>query len=412
MENVLDAIKAGIDKSVSEDKGPFFTYVIGNNGTGKSRILKNLAAHYSQESESHVQSIRCISNAVYDRFEMRSMPKVSYLGSRSVNNAVFHAAIDRELTRYIISGIVNQSKFVTRFSATIDVQISVRFSRVRKDESRTGGSLILSYIDMRKLKNTTLENKLNAAEQEILLTLIEREVILSRMTKATARILDIFLSLNPSVTVTIEKSSGKFEFKDLSSGEQNRILTAAKIMSSASRYSVVLIDEPEISLHLHWQMELHKSFKQMLGELKNYHVVVATHSPIVVSEAAKDTSTQHIVVLASPENTTSMYRTNTVDQYFDPEADVEEIFEGTVMRSNEIRSYDGLVLDFFDTATYNTHQVIEEVADLVLAAANSTTKRIGPSLDELKRLLKKKGVSRDSKQAINKAIGLITEHMG
>lgn len=411
MENVLDAIKVGIDKSITEDKGPFFTYIIGNNGTGKSRILKNIAAHYSQDSESHVRSVRCISNAVYDRFEMRLMPKVSYLGSRSVNNAVFHAAIDRELTRYIIAGIVNQTKFVARFSATIDVKISVHFSPVRKDGEKAGNSSILSYIDMRKLKNSTLENKLDKDEQEILLTMLESEVVLSNITKAKAQILDVFLSLNPSVTVKIEKSNGKFEFKDLSSGEQNRILTAAKIMSSASRYSVILIDEPEISLHLHWQMELHKNFKQMLGELRNYHVVVATHSPIVVSEAAKDTSTQHIVVLASPENTTAIYKTATVGQNIDPKSTAEELFEGYLMRSNEIKSYDGLVLDFFDTATYNTNQVIEEVADLVLTAASSSKEQIGQSLDELRKLLRKKGVSRDSKQAINKAIGLITEHL-
>lgn len=410
MPNVLPAIINAIDHSIKKNEGPFFTYIIGNNGSGKSRILRYLAEHYSNDDARHVRTIPCISNSVYDRFEMRRFEKAIYLGSRSVNNAVFHATIDRELARHISAGISNQRNFLKRFTEAIDVEITVKFTKV-SEPSRQKRSPIINYIDQRKLKQRNIETIITESEQEWLIQNLENEIALKKLTKANAQTLEKFLTLNPSTSVVIKKSNGEFEFKDLSSGEQNRILTAAKLMSSANDKSLVILDEPEISLHLHWQMELHNSFKKMLANLKNFHVVIATHSPVIVSEAAKDSSNQHIVVLKSADDTSSIYQTLPKPQPSSPEeGEDENFYDGLSFKSGDIRSHEGLVLDFFDTATYKTSHVIEEIADTVLQSQNGEI-TTADAVKELQVLLKKKGISRDNARMVRKAINLIETYI-
>lgn len=410
MPNVLPAILNAIDHSIQKNEGPFFTYIIGNNGSGKSRILRHLAEHYSNDEARHVRTIPCISNSVYDRFEMRKLRKAIYLGSRSVNNAVFHSTIDRELARHIAAGISSQRNFLKRFTEAIDVEITVKFAMVSKP-SRQIRSPIINYVDQRKLKQRDIESIINESEQGWLISNLEKEIALNKLTKSNAQTLEKFLTLNPSASVIVKKSTGEFEFKDLSSGEQNRILTAAKLISSASNKSLVILDEPEISLHLHWQMELHENFKKMVTDLKNFHVVIATHSPIIVSEAAKDNNNQHIVVLKSADNTSSIYQTTPNSSTISPEATGEQHFyDGISFKSKDIHSHEGLVLDFFDTATYKTSHVIEEIADVVLQSQNNEIST-ATAINELRLLLKKKGISRDNTRMVRKAINLIENYI-
>jgi len=43
----------------------------------------------------------------------------------------------------------------------------------------------------------------------------------------------------------------------------------------------VLIDEPEISLHVAWQKEFLKDLKEIIA-IQNMPVVIATHSPQII----------------------------------------------------------------------------------------------------------------------------------
>ena len=49
-----------------------------------------------------------------------------------------------------------------------------------------------------------------------------------------------------------------------------------------AKNSVVLIDEPEISLHVAWQTEFLKDLGDMAA-LSGFHALIATHSPQIIS---------------------------------------------------------------------------------------------------------------------------------
>jgi len=67
----------------------------------------------------------------------------------------------------------------------------------------------------------------------------------------------------------------------LSSGEQHLIAIFATLLFSAPVGSIVLLDEPEISLHYAWQTTLLNDLREA-GRLNQLQIVLATHSPGVI----------------------------------------------------------------------------------------------------------------------------------
>lgn len=70
---------------------------------------------------------------------------------------------------------------------------------------------------------------------------------------------------------------------DASSGEQCILLSTLSIASSIKNNSLILIDEPEISLHPEWQETYIDLLMQIFGSHNGCHFIIATHSPQIVS---------------------------------------------------------------------------------------------------------------------------------
>lgn len=68
--------------------------------------------------------------------------------------------------------------------------------------------------------------------------------------------------------------------KVMSSGER-QLLTMLYAVNRMSKNSVVLIDEPEISLHIDWQENL---LIKMMEQLGSRQIIVCTHSPAIASD--------------------------------------------------------------------------------------------------------------------------------
>lgn len=66
----------------------------------------------------------------------------------------------------------------------------------------------------------------------------------------------------------------------LSSGERQILIQIYELLFRAERDSLVLVDEPEISIHYAWQLLYMENMNQ-IAKLKNLQCLVATHSPII-----------------------------------------------------------------------------------------------------------------------------------
>jgi energy-coupling factor transporter ATP-binding protein EcfA2 len=68
----------------------------------------------------------------------------------------------------------------------------------------------------------------------------------------------------------------------LSSGEQHQLILVFDLLFEVTPDSLILIDEPELSLHVAWQKAFIESLTRII-ELNGFDVVLATHSPGVAA---------------------------------------------------------------------------------------------------------------------------------
>ena len=72
---------------------------------------------------------------------------------------------------------------------------------------------------------------------------------------------------------------------DLSSGEKQLLIILLKVLCQDEKPTVLLMDEPEISLHLRWQDKLIEVIRELNP---NCQVIIATHSPSLFSDGWND----------------------------------------------------------------------------------------------------------------------------
>jgi predicted ATP-binding protein involved in virulence len=106
------------------------------------------------------------------------------------------------------------------------------------------------------------------------------------------------LLINAQHELAIETSHGDaIPVSALSSGEQHQIVLAYDMLFRIEANSLVMIDEPELSLHVNWQERFLSDLESVIG-VANFDALIATHSPyiingrneLVVSLSAKDRS--------------------------------------------------------------------------------------------------------------------------
>src|SRR5690606_30362129 len=93
--------------------------------------------------------------------------------------------------------------------------------------------------------------------------------------------------------IAINKSKGLnvlFEGRDvpieaLSSGEQHQLVLFFELLFQINKNSLLLIDEPGISLHVAWQQKFTTDVLNII-ELNRFDVVLATHSPQLIGRWA------------------------------------------------------------------------------------------------------------------------------
>lgn len=71
----------------------------------------------------------------------------------------------------------------------------------------------------------------------------------------------------------------------LSSGEQNMIILLYRMIFEVHDGDILLIDEPEISMHVVWLKEFIKDVLEIASCKKGVQILIATHSPQIVREA-------------------------------------------------------------------------------------------------------------------------------
>jgi energy-coupling factor transporter ATP-binding protein EcfA2 len=81
--------------------------------------------------------------------------------------------------------------------------------------------------------------------------------------------------------VVESEAGGRVNLADLSSGEQHELILLYELLFQTPKNGLILVDEPEISLHVAWQSRFLSDLIDVL-RLNGAYALVATHSPTVI----------------------------------------------------------------------------------------------------------------------------------
>lgn len=98
------------------------------------------------------------------------------------------------------------------------------------------------------------------------------------------------LKVFKNMTLNLYKNGKMYSFDESSSGEKHILYSFANIFNSINENSIILIDEPEISLHPNWQIKYISFLKKLFKEYSSCHFIIASHSHYMVSDLNPDDS--------------------------------------------------------------------------------------------------------------------------
>jgi hypothetical protein len=255
------------------------------------KILRQLPVYF-------IQTQRLLSEHTFDpqnyrarrpsRFKSRSVVELwsaemaSKIQEKLEESGALAASLDRQfpstLLRAELPGEANEDRIREIYSEQTDYRNRLMRAGLMKEEEPV--DLPPGQIDQSELKVLWFyfrDVTQKFAVFEVLLPKIElfQEIINSRFLLKT---------------FSVDREQG-FKFQNgrgdsipataLSSGEQHELVLAYELLFKVKEGSLILIDEPELSLHVTWQ---HKFLEDItrISELVDLDFLIATHSPAII----------------------------------------------------------------------------------------------------------------------------------
>lgn len=281
---VLENIKFNFEK---EDKILNTVIVAGSNGSGKTTLLQDIYSKLELISKTwrKVEDIDfTFENGDVDLFEYLMANKIS-----TIKSEIYTTLKEKISVFPKVIYIPSEVEFKDVITETVNFKSDYNFLNII-DSSVI--SNIPSYIASRITYIANTEENLTMREVK---------------EKVNSEINDIFAILDLDVKLIgiskdersmpiFKNSSGKeFDINQLSSGEKQLFLRTLSIKMLEPENSIILIDEPELSLHPKWQQQIIEIYEK-IG--KNNQLIIATHSPHILGSVSRE----NIFLLSKNEN--------------------------------------------------------------------------------------------------------------
>ena len=163
-----------------------------------------------------------------------------------------------------------------------------------------------------------------------------------------------------NITLFTNSSGDKFDINELSSGEKQLFLRTLAIRMLNPENSIILIDDPELSLHPKWQQRIVDVYRK-IGE--NNQIIIATHSPHILGSVRKE----NIMLLDKDNEGKIVIKTGDelYDSYGQPtERILEDIMGLKTTRNQEIFDKLEKIREMVNEDKYETDDFKKEYGDL------------------------------------------------
>lgn len=156
---------------------------------------------------------------------------------------------------------------------------------------------------------------------------------------------------------------GRVNLTNASSGQQQMLCSIFGLAAALEDDSIVLIDEPELSLHPRWQMNLFRHLETALEAVSGCHVIIATHSALVAQAATNHGISIYSLVSDGPNS------------------------QGPSSKRGNAKSVEGLLVDVFDTPVPNSLHLSKEIFKLVTSAESGDSADRFVATEQLQRYI-------------------------
>lgn len=319
------------------------TLLLGENGLGKSRELERLARTFKSRGVATI----AISNTVFDRFPTKKTRNYARLTpsvgrnyvQRALKQALFTGNDERRDARQVARAFqyagfdqaIGIAPIFRSFDLSQVVDAVLREDRISKRDAPVIAKLFDSFLidGIRPHADPYwygLEDDALRYESQGLAALVRNETTLKKL-KVLSRV-EFFLRKNGEV----------FPLAQASSGELTLIATYAFLATRMEEGAVILVDEPENSLHPRWQSEYCSRLFDLF-HLYEPSIFLASHSPLIVSGAESKSIATRIVTLTATGSSTQA--------------------------ENDVKSIDGILLEAFGVLAPASHYLSELVTSLL-----------------------------------------------
>lgn len=291
--------------------------LVGKNGSGKSTILDTIKNLLLQEADRSLHQCGNVEITLSDgtKIKHNQIPLKSseineflkaiktIVSEQNQKNKIKDTAktkLEDELKKFdeIISGIntTENNKSIRTGFFQVETEVTV-------DSDSDGNrklNIPFEYISTINMNANSLNevkssdgNKTTILDMEIKkeisrlnsFSTTNPELYSSVKTRFESAINDLFsegfkeINISDDLFFVSTINKNKIRVRDLSSGERQLVYTLLKASVAAFTDSILLMDEPEISLHLSWQEKLISKIKYINP---NGQIIIVTHSPAVV----------------------------------------------------------------------------------------------------------------------------------
>jgi predicted ATP-binding protein involved in virulence len=146
-----------------------------------------------------------------------------------------------------------------------------------KNNSSLSAKDVASKLDVFSVYVEDTEKKLQVFDEmadkiSLLMEIVEKRFLYKK------------LSIHRDRGLEVTTRDGKLlELAKLSSGEQQELVLLYEMLFQVPAGSLLLIDEPEISLHVAWQMQFLSDLERIV-KLADFDLILATHSPQIIND--------------------------------------------------------------------------------------------------------------------------------
>lgn len=317
-----DPILGNLNLSFTKDDGtPYKTIVLaGENGTGKTRILQTVATFlnlgtiepfksitYDVNGEKYTITPSDINASIGYHMRIKEGETTSTRVSGYKGNLNIIKEDPLDIRHYGCAYSKARSGFNTSpVKSTTTQQLDAdSYDNDEKDDFTSIKQLI---VDVKSQDNSSLDKLISKGEYTNYED-FHRASKIFRFENAFNNFFDTiqFDGVNEEDTdekkVTFSKNGKNIAIDDLSTGEKQIVFRGAQLLKNSKNLNggIVLIDEPELSMHPKWQSKIFDYYTGLFsqGGTQMSQIFFATHSENVIHAAAENLDNTLIIILSS-----------------------------------------------------------------------------------------------------------------